>query len=464
MLGPGMSRPLAAIASLLAAGVLACEADPHAVPAGPAVVATGVDPGPYNALSAVVRTVLRDSHSARVRFGAAGGALDRFTPATAAPLDSLSIPVLGLEALTAYRLVVVAYGAADSATGDTLAFVTGALPADLPLFTAAGSDPSPGFVVFGAYPYGVVVDNTGRVVWYRRIEGGPTLNFQVQPTGHYATSPVTPAPGDPAPWVLYDVLGNEVRRVGCLGGLGSRFHEFRDEPDGSAWLLCDETRVMNLTALGGHPEARVTATVVQHVHPAVGLLFQWNAFDHFALTDLDSVSRSGATVNFTHGNAFDFDEAGHLLVSFRSLHEVTCIDTATGMIHWRLGGRAGQFALQDGAVPFAGQHGLRVIGPGRLQLLDNRGTPGDSRAVRWEIDDAAHTARLRGTYHASPPADAQLGGSTQALAGGRILVAYGNGHRVQEYDAAGTVVWELQGDPGYVFRAARIASLYAPGR
>jgi hypothetical protein len=59
--------------------------------------------------------------------------------------------------------------------------------------------------------------------------------------------------------------------------------------------------------------------------------------------------------------------------------------------------------------------------------------------------------------------DAQLGGSTQLLPGGRILVAYGNGRRLQEYDATGAVVWQIEGDPGYIFRAARVASLYAPG-
>jgi hypothetical protein len=34
---------------------------------------------------------------------------------------------------------------------------------------------------------------------------------------------------------------------------------------------------------------------------------------------------------------------------------------------------------------------------------------------------------------------------------------------VQEYDAVGNVVWEIEGNAGYVFRAERIASLYRPG-
>jgi hypothetical protein len=33
---------------------------------------------------------------------------------------------------------------------------------------------------------------------------------------------------------------------------------------------------------------------------------------------------------------------------------------------------------------------------------------------------------------------------------------------VQEYDGDGAVVWEIEGDAGYIFRAQRIISLYHP--
>jgi hypothetical protein len=57
----------------------------------------------------------------------------------------------------------------------------------------------------------------------------------------------------------------------------------------------------------------------------------------------------------------------------------------------------------------------------------------------------------------------QLGGSVQDLGRGRTLVSFGTAGRVQEYDNAGRVVWQILGNAGYVFRAQRIASLYAPG-
>ena len=58
---------------------------------------------------------------------------------------------------------------------------------------------------------------------------------------------------------------------------------------------------------------------------------------------------------------------------------------------------------------------------------------------------------------------AEIGGSVQPLAHGRTLVSFGTAGRVEEYDAAGNTVWRIDGNPGYVFRAQRIRSLYAPG-
>jgi len=249
--------------------------------------------------------------------------------------------------------------------------------------------------------------------------------------------------------------------MGCADGLVSRFHELIAEGDGAYWIMCDETRTMDLTPYGGQPAAAVTGTVVQHIGAGGTLLFSWSVFDHFAITDLDAASRTGAAVNWTHGNALAFDADGMLLVSFRSLNEVTKIDTATGAVRWRFGGNAGQFTLAGTAGPFLGQHGLRVLGPHHLLLLDNRGVSGGSRAEEYVVDEENRIARLAATYSSLPSVVALLGGSTQPLPGGRVLVAYGNGNRLQEYDATGNVVWEVHGNPGYVFRAQRIRSLYS---
>jgi hypothetical protein len=261
-----------------------------------------------------------------------------------------------------------------------------------------------------------------------------------------------------------DPAGNVTRSFGCAQGLVPRFHDLIRMPDDSYWIMCDETRTMDLSAEGGVVAARVTGTDIEHLSATGTLLFHWSAFDHFAITDLDAADRVGPNVNWTHGNAIVLDSDGNLLVSFRSLNEITKISTVTGAVLWRMGGNRNQFSFGGTPMPaFARQHGLRLTTDGRLIFIDNAGDPRVSYAERYRIDEAAKTAWLEDAHLTSPPTVAVLGGSTQVLPGGRTLVAFGNGDRVEEYDAAGMVRWRIAGDPGYVFRAQRIASLYRPG-
>ena len=464
-----MRRPALCSAFSAAVVVAACGGDlppgPYRPPT-PAIEAATVAPGPHNALSAVVSLRALRADSAAVRFRLAGdlGQAERATPAVRIAGDTAAIPLLGLLPVSSYVARVVTYGPGGLATSDSLPFETDTLPSDLPRYEAGGPDPSPGYVVFAAGHYGLAIDNTGRVVWYHRFPDGAGLAFMAQPNGRYTVRPPTPDPADVEPWMEVDALGDVTRTLGCAAGLRPRPHDLIAEPDGSYWLMCDETRTMDLSASGGLADARVTGTMVQHVGSGGNALFQWSPFDHFEITDLDPAQRTGASVNWTHGNSIDLDASGHLIVSFRSLSEVTSIDTATGAVIWRLGGRRNEFRFEDTPFPaFAGQHSARAVVPGALLLLDNVGDPAESRAERYAIDEAGRTARLVRSYSAGAGVFTQIGGSVQDLPGGRTLVSIGTAGRVEEYDGEGRVTWRLTGNPGYVFRAQRIRSLYAPG-
>jgi hypothetical protein len=134
-------------------------------------------------------------------------------------------------------------------------------------------------------------------------------------------------------------------------------------------------------------------------------------------------------------------------------------------VFWRLGGVRNQFAFLDAPdPPYAGQHSARVSAPGELLLLDNLGDPAASRAERYAVDEYTRTARLVASYGPAPGVVTLIGGSVQALPNDHALVSFGTAGRVEEYDPAGRVVWRIAGNAGYVFRAQRIRSLYAPGR
>ncbi len=449
-----------------AAVIAACTGEsttPTSTPP-PSIKASGLAPNPYNVLSVTVGVHVRnaDSVSVQILDGSDPGAGELVTPSIPAPGDFAAIPVLGLRPEHQYSFRPIAHGAGGITIGDSVTFTTGALPSDLPEFTVSGSDPSPGYVVFAAGNYGLVIDNAGRVVWYRAFPDGPGLNF-MPAGGHYAARPMTPSTSDLDPWVELDPMGNLTRTFGCALNLLPRFHDYIRDPDGGYWVMCDDTRIMDLTSDGGQAAALVTGTVVQHISASGGLLFQWSPFDHFAISDLDPADRGGPIVNWTHGNALALDTDGNLLVSFRSLNEITKLSTSTGAVIWRLGGRANQFTFEGTAAPaFVGQHGLRITGPGTLLLIDNRGEVTGSRVERYQLDEATRSARQVGAFNSMPSVVGLLGGSVQQLANGRVLASLGSGRRVEEYDASGAVVWHLTGSVGYVFRATRIMSLYDP--
>jgi hypothetical protein len=432
----------------------------------PVIDSASIVPNPHNVLNAVVRVHLHDADSVRVHFALAAEAVsfDSATPAMPAATGIAMVPVLGLLPESDYRMRAVAFGRGKRDSSETLTLTTGALPDDVPRYNAVGASPSPGFVVFGAGSYGVVIDNTGRVVWYHRFVNGPGLAFMAQPNGRFVARPPLLDPATPDQWVEIDPLGNITRTFGCAGGLPSRLHDVIGLDDGSYWIMCDETRTMDLTASGGVAAARVTGTVVQHIDVSGALLLEWSPFDHFKITDLEGESRGGAAVNWTHGNALDLDTDGNLLVSFRSLNEITKIDVVTGDVLWRMGGLRNEFSFPDSPVPaFSRQHGVRVESPGRLVMLDNVGDPSESRAEHYTIDETLKVARLLRSYGANPAVSTLIGGSVQHLPNGRTLVSFGTQGRVEEYDDTGSQVWQILGNAGYVFRAQRISSLYRPG-
>ena len=452
----------------VAAIAVACGSDVSA-PAkrvAPVLGSTTVASSPQNSLSLVVSIGITNADSVAVRFHLADQSItaDSVTPAVQTVGDSASIPVLGLLPGRDYVLNAVAYWAGEPVLGSAVRITTGTLPSDLPHYEASGPDPSPGYVVFAAGPYGLVIDNAGRVVWYRRFPEGPGLNFMAQANGRYVARPTTADPGDVESWLEIDPLGNVTRTLGCALDLQPRFHDLIIQPEGDYWVMCDETRTMDLAAHGGAAGAVVMGTAVQHLTASGALLFHWSPFNHFAITDLDAADRTGGNVNWTHGNSLDVDADGNLIVSFRNLGEITKINSVSGAVIWRMGGRRNQFTFPDSPTPaYLRQHGVRVAAPGTLMLLDNVGNPAESRAERYTVDEVTRTARLSHSYGSSPGVVTLIGGSVQSLPGGRTLVTFGTAGRVEEYDATGRVMWRIDGNAGYVFRAQRIRSLYAPG-
>ena len=441
----------------LVAVALACSESTQG-PAAPAFRSAAVSPNPHNTISAVVTITATGYDSAFVRYWRAGGPTRR-TPGHAFAGDSVvTVPVLGFDTAATYTLEVDLVLGTDTAVAvDTQAFLSGSLPAWIPAAVAQGSDTTPGYLAL-SYPGGpVIIDNAGTVRWYLGSPDAALNSFQAHPNGRYTLFGSTDSPRQ---YRVLDELGAVVDTLTCVAW-PTRFHDLVVMPGGDFWISCDETRVMDLTSVGGLDSVNVMWSIIQHVAADGTLLFEWKSADHFDISDVPASERTGTSVNATHGNGIAVDTDGHLLLSFRTLNEITKVHVPTGAILWRFGGLRNQFAfVNDVKGTFERQHGLRVAGPGQIQLLDN-GIAAPSRFVRYLMNPVALTALAVMDFRDSPTTLTPVGGSTQYYGNGHGLVSFGRAGRVVETDPAGNRAWELTGiNNVYVFRAQRIPSLY----
>jgi outer membrane protein assembly factor BamB len=220
---------------------------------------------------------------------------------------------------------------------------------------------------------------------------------------------------------------------------------------------------MDLTQFGGLPNATVRGLVVEHggTNP-----FIWNTFDHLRVNEaMPDIPLNTQNVNPWHGNAIEIDRDGNYLVSFRNSDMIVKINSQTGNIIWRWGGRNNQFAfINDVFNGFSHQHAVRRLDNGNIILFDNGNlhSPQVSRAAEYKLDENNKTATLVWQYVPSPSLYGSALGYAQRLANGNTLICFGTAQRIIEVDMSGAKRWELliEEPQRYSYRAFKINSLY----
>src|SRR5262249_28108787 len=135
-------------------------------------------------------------------------------------------------------------------------------------------------------------------------------------------------------------------------------------------------------------------------------------------------------VDYVHGNAVELDSDGNILISSRSMHEITKINRATGAVMWRFGLHAlnNQFAFVNDARGFKGQHDIRRLPNGNVTLLDN-GTCFDaplySRVVEYRLDEVNKVATLVREFRNAPDLYTPFMGNAQRREGGGTMIGWG---------------------------------------
>ena len=228
-----------------------------------------------------------------------------------------------------------------------------------PVQVTLSNGPSAGFTYLANYesnltpspstytPYIMVLDNSGNPKFSREIVNSPAAyDFKIQPNGVISFYTQT-AQG--AGFYFTDgfitALGSNYQVTGTfrVPGADTDAHDSLMLPNGNIIMLSYQDVIMDLTQFGGSPSAIVTDIHIVEINSSGTVIFEWKGLDHFQIDETTSDVNLQATppeeIDYVHANSIDMATDGSLILSCRHLDAVVKINSQTGDIIWRLGGK-----------------------------------------------------------------------------------------------------------------------------
>ena len=291
------------------------------------------------------------------------------------------------------------------------------------------------------FTYLMISDNYGTPIFYKRIEGfgmdlkkhknGLITYFESKKRKFYALND------------RYEFVDS----FQCGNGYPTDLHEIRILDNGHVLLMSYDTQpiAMDSVVNFGNPDALVTGLVIQELDLKRNVIFQWRSWDDFEITDCTHINMTNPEVDYVHGNAIDVDHDGNLLISSRSLDEITKIDRTSGKVLWRMGGKKNQFTFINDDRGFSRQHHIRVQENGNYTLFDNGKylDPKYSSALEYKIDEENMTAELVWSYSDFDTYGAFMG-NAQRLENNHTVIGWGGTYpSVTEINEDGDKVLEI---------------------
>ncbi len=301
---------------------------------------------------------------------------------------------------------------------------------------------------WGGEPYSMILNNNGEPIWYWNTPNRYRC-LQVQPNG-YLTLFVRNGSDHGDCYYVMDSTYTVIDSLYAVDGYETDEHELQLLPDGGYLLIGrrQETVDMSRYVDGGQKNATVRETAIQEFTADGELVFQWAAWDHFDIRNVQDDPLTGGYIRFPHMNSIDIDADEHILLSSKRLSEVTKIDRYNGQMIWRLGGAHNEFEFVDDPMNgFSLQHDFRHIGDSHYTVFDNGvyHNPRHSRAIEYEIDENTMTARRVWMYPDDTSIYAFHMGNVQRLPNGNTFInwAVQDLPKAMEVTPAGEVVYEM---------------------
>ncbi len=339
--------------------------------------------------------------------------------------------------------------------------------------TAHTGGTAPGYLFTAPYngpgPSGPEIFNeSGELVWFDPLAGeAAATNLQVQ---QYAGSPVLtwwqgyipPQGFGQGEEMIYSSAYQQVGRVHAGNGYKADLHDFHITPQGTALLTVFDPIACNLSAVGGPSGGAVTDSVFQEIDIASGLVRrEWHSLDHVGLSESYSSPEGVSTqwpFDFFHINSIDQLPGNVTLISARNTWGLYELNTTTGQVGLRVGGKRSDVKLLNGAAT-AFQHDATMQPDGTISLFDNGAVPKvhpQSRAIFLSVNPQAHTDTLLARYEHPGGLSSGSQGSMQTMPNASVFVGWGSQPYFSEFGSAGQLLYDAHWHGSYQsYRAYR---------
>jgi hypothetical protein len=346
--------------------------------------------------------------------------------------------------------------------------------------TARSPQSAPGLMFASPYagpgPSGpMIFDEAGNLVWFAPLpRGTESTNLQVQQYGggpvlSWWQGHITAQGFGQGEEMIYDSSYRQIGRVHAGNGYKADLHDFHITPQGTAVLTVFDPIACDLSSLRGPADGSLTDNILQEVDLGTGLVRrEWHSADHVAPRDSYNSARGTSRqwpYDYFHLNSIDQLANQTTLLSARNTSALYQLDTLTGQVLARIGGKHSDVKLAPGAAT-AFQHDARVLPNGTISIFDNGATPkihAQSRGMLVTLSAASRSEALLAQFvHPSPLSSASQG-NLQLLANNDIFIGWGSEPYFSEFSAGGQLLFDAHMRGSYQsYRAYRFPWTGAP--
>jgi hypothetical protein len=300
----------------------------------------------------------------------------------------------------------------------------------------------------------MIFDETGNVVWFDPLPTGTEAsNLQVQqldgrPVLTWWQGYIPPQGFGEGEEMIFNSDYELIGRVHAGNGLKADLHDFHITPQDTAVLTVFDPIHCDLSAVGGPHGGAVTDAIFQEVDLRTGLVRrEWHSLDHVPLSDSYSTATTTSVewpFDYFHVNSIDQLPSGRTLISARNTWALYELNTLTGQILMRVGGKRSSVKLEGGAAT-AFQHDATVLANGTISVFDNGGVPKvhpQSRGIVLAVNAQAKTDTVVAEYEHSNALSSGSQGNIQQMTNGNVFVGWGAQPYFSEFNATGQLIFD----------------------